>query len=249
MRFLVVGAVPPARGAASRPLGRAVVELMDEGHEVEIWSPDGRSAAHRFEEFDDLRLAWLLLKASRRFEGLVLGLESRLPLRHDAGRIERAVVLGGLAAALRRYDRVTIRPISPIAMPGGLGGRPALAVWTRAERIVVSSELDRNQLLAVPGIDPSCIVYEPEPPARQPSWNEGWAIGGAPTREAVLKLVRERADRDRSIAGAAPPWYLAGGAAVPPKPRPTPRAVLRVGTRRARRVGGAVLAKLKLRRR
>jgi hypothetical protein len=245
MRVLVVGTVPPARGAPSRPLGRAVTGLLDEGHEVEIWSPDGRSAAHRFEELDDLRLAWALWQASRRFDSLVLGLETRLPLRHDAGRLERAVVLAGLATALRRFKDVTIQPVSPIAMPGGLGGRPALAVWTRAQKIVVSSEKDRDDLLAVPGIDASTVVYEAEERPRAAEWSEGWTLGAAPTREAVLRVVRERADRDRNIAGAAPPWYLAGGGVVPPRPRPSARAVVRIGLGRARRLLRAARRKVR----
>jgi hypothetical protein len=236
MRVLVVGTVPPARGDASRPLGRAVVGLLDGGHDVEIWSPDGRSAAHRFKELDDLRLAWELWGAARRYDGLVLGLETRLPLRHDAGRLERAVVLGSLAASLRRWKQVTIRPVSPIAVPGGLGGRPALAVWNRAQQIVVSSEKDRDDLLAVPGVAAERVVLEQElrPPV-QP-WSEGWAVGASPAREAVLRLVRERADRDRSLAGAAPPWYLAQGGSVPPRPRPSPRAVVRIALGRGRRL-------------
>ncbi|HTX00390.1 MAG TPA: hypothetical protein VMD59_16535 [Acidimicrobiales bacterium] len=236
MRVLVVGTVPPARIESSRPLGKAVTGLLDGGHDVEIWSPDGRSAAHRFAELDDLRLAWSLWKASRRFDALVLGLETRLPLRHDAGRLERAAVLAGLAASLRRFSDVTIRPVSPIAMPGGLGGRPALAVWSRAQQIVVTTEKDRDDLLAVPGIDAGRVVYEEPPGRRAEEWSEGWALGGAPTREAVLRLVRVRADRDRSIAGAAPPWYLAPGGAVAPRPRPSARAVLRIGVGRMRRL-------------
>lgn len=248
MRVLVVGTVPPARGAVSKPLGRAVVGLLDDGHEVEIWSPDGRSAAHRFEELDDLRLAWALWGAARRFDGLVLGLETRLPLRHDAGRLERAVVLSGLAAALQRWKDVTIRPVSPIAIPGGLGGRPALGVWNRASAIVVSSEKDRDDLLAVPGIDPGRVVLEAEGRPKVGAWSEGWAIGAAPTREAVGRLVRERADRDRSLAGAAPPWYLAGGAAVPAKPRPSPRAVLRMAVSRGpRRIARGAIRRLRRR--
>ncbi len=244
MRVLVVGTVPPARGSVSKPLGRAVVELLDAGNDVEIWSPDGRSAAHRFAELDDLRLARALWGAARRYDSLVLGLETRLPLRHDAGRLERAVVLASLGAALRRFKQVTIRPVSPIAVPGGLGGRPALAVWNAAERIVVSSEKDRDDLLAVPGLDPARVALEPAPRPRAEPWSEGWALGASPTREAVSRLVRERADRDRSLAGAAPPWYLAGGAAVPPRPRTSPRAELRLGAGRVRRRARAAARRL-----
>ncbi len=173
--------------------------------------------------------------AARRYDGLVLAMETRLPLRHDAGRLERAVVLAGLAAALRRWKDVTIRPVSPIAVPGGLGGRPALAVWSSAGRIVVSSEKDRDDLLAVPGVDVGRVELEAEPSPAIVPWSEGWTMGAAPTREAVSRLVRERADRDRFLAGAAPPWYLAGDGAVPAKPRPSPRAVLRIALGRGRR--------------
>lgn len=245
MRVLVVGTVPPARGRFTRPLGQAVADLLDEGHDVEIWSPDGRSAAHRFVELDDLRLALALLRASRRYEALVLSLESRLPLRHDAGRLERAVVLLALAAALRRFGQVTIRPVSPIPVPGGLGGRPALAVWGAAERIVVTSEKDRDDLLAVPGVDAAKVVLEADEREPLRPWGEGWPLGGAPTREAVLRLVRARADRDRELAGAEPPWYLAGGPAVPPRERVAPAAVARVAARRGRRLLAAAGRRLR----
>ncbi len=239
MRVLVVGVVPPAGGDSSRPLGKAVVELLDGGHEVEIWSPDGRSVAHRHVALEGLTLAVELARASRRFDALVLGLDTRLPLAHDAGRLPRAWQLGALAMALKLWKAVTIRPVSPVPVPGGLGGRPALAVWQRAERIVVGSEKDRDDLLAVPGIDPDRVRCELPPKAKAESWSEGWSLGAAPTREAVLTVVRERADRDRVLSGAEPPWYLSQGGAPVLRSRPTPSAVARVAARRGRRLASA----------
>ena len=47
MRILVVGTLPPPGGDAARALADAANLLRDEGHDVELLSPDFRSASHR----------------------------------------------------------------------------------------------------------------------------------------------------------------------------------------------------------
>ena len=215
MKVLVVGTLPPAGGARAAELGAYAASLIDVGDEVELLSPEHRSIAHASRRLDGLRLARELRRRSDEFDGLVLRIQSDLPMHPATGRVERALVLLALCAALRRYGHLTLFLDAPAPIPGGLGGRAAVGLWDRAEHIFVHSLEDRRQLLLVPGVDQARITLVDEldedapelavsPPrrSREVPWPDVDGLDGRAVAAEVLIAVRERAIQRRRFAEA-----------------------------------------------
>lgn len=202
MRVLFVGTVPPPGGDGARRFAQAARRRIDDGDVVEVLSPNPLSASHGSARLDGLFLAARLAIAARRFDAVVLRIEPGLPLHERAGRIERAVALAALGAALGRYSEVTLRLDSPIPLPGGLGGRATNALWSSVGSIVIADEADRRMLLEVPGVSAESIVVE-EPAGPATRGPQHWPAATDPDlRESVLVVVRNRAARDREVARA-----------------------------------------------
>lgn len=204
-RILVVGTVPPPGGERALALAHEAERLADEGHEVQVLSPDVRAAAHHHARLEGLQLVFRIAAASRRYDALVLRMERYLPFRPDNRKSGRAVILAGLAWAIRGFSEVTIWLDSPIPIPWGIGGRTIVELWAKADKIVVENEEDRLNLLATPRVDPAKVSLAPivEPPLPAPA--ELWPSGGeADPRADALLVVRRRADVVRRLdrAGA-----------------------------------------------
>lgn len=200
MRILIVGTVPPPADGFSRNLAEVAAGALANGDEVDVLSPDVRSAAHLHASLGGLRLAVHLVARARRYDALVLRIEPGLPLGPNAGRLERAACLGALGLALGLWRDVTLRLDSPMPLPGGVGGRATSRMWRSATRIVVDSAEDQVELSRVPGIGAVQVatvapVMSPRLPAAE-SWA---ALGEEPSREAVLGLVRAAALKQRSM--------------------------------------------------
>ncbi len=203
MRVLVVGTVPPPGGAGAQALARVAASLVASGEQVEVLSPDVRSAAHRSARLDGLFLALRLALAARRFDALVLRIEPGVPLAPTTGRGPRAAALAALGAATSLFGQVTLRLDTPVPIPGGLGGRATTRLWASATRIVVASEDDRDQILAAPGVLAERVEVEEPAPASHPVALQSWAVATDDRlRDSVLALVRARAARDRALNAA-----------------------------------------------
>ncbi len=244
---LVVGTVPPPGGEAAAVLGRLAAAMAASGDDVEVCSPDFRSAAHRQARLSGPLLAVRLVLFSKRHRRLVLRIEPGLPLRAEAGRLERTASLLALGAALARFDEVTLRLDSPVPIPGGLGGRATTALWSNASTIVVANEADRESLLAAEGVDASRVVVEAAEATDRPAEREAWALPEGATREQILTVVRERAAADRSLNGARQILEAVPARPVVAEGRRPPvsfAGFLAVGASRLRRLASRALGRL-----
>ena len=198
MRVLVVGTVPPPGGRNAKELAGVVAHRVAQGDEVEILSPDPRSAAHHSGNLQGLMLPLRLALLSPRFDVLELRIETRLPLDTEVNRVLRGLTLFGLGVCFGMYSHVTLRLDSPIPLPGGVGGRATKDMWRRASRIVVQNDEDYQRVLAAPGVNEARVEIAPpaivEPPMKEASWP-------SPTepdlRNQVLAGVRRRAEAER----------------------------------------------------
>jgi hypothetical protein len=247
MRVLVVGTVPPPGGEQARALGLEAARLVAAGHDVEVLSPDPRSAAHRHGVLGGPLLALRLASLAPRFDALVLRVERGLPFGEESGRGARAATLALLGAALRLWRDVTIRLDTPVPIPGGLGGRASRGLWAHASAIVVWNEDDREQLLGAPGVVAERVSVAPPASPERSAPPAGWAVETDDRlRESVLTLVRARAQADRRVEMARAD--LAGVAAATGGGSPfsagsaagrrgvSVAGVARLAARRARRV-------------
>lgn len=247
MRVLVVGTVPPPGGDAARALADAANRLRDEGDDVELLSPDARSAAHRHARLDGPLLAAWLAYLSPRFDAVVLRFEPGFPLRPHASRALRAATLFALGKALARYGEVTIRFDGGPSVPRGLGGRAMGEVWSATTRVVVASEDKRAELIAASGLDASAVSVSTARAAPSHRVAEGWSTTeGDELRIGVSALVRERAERARS-ADRALRGVLAATTTVAPTPlagdvpRWTASGILREVASAARVIGRRIV--------
>jgi hypothetical protein len=234
MRVLLVGTSPPPGGPAAVETALEASALAAAGHEVEVLSPDPRSAAHHHAPLSGARLGVQLALRARRFDALVLRLQPGLPLSPAADRLSRALSLALLGLALRGYREVTLRLPSPIPLPGGVGGRATWPMWSAVTRVVVASEEDRDRLRAAPGLSGERIEVEPAgtpPGAEERSWRS-LDCADPDLRLSVQAVVRAKAIAGRCLervgasAGARPSgaeevWDdpFSGASAVGARPR------------------------------
>jgi hypothetical protein len=226
MRVLIVGTTPPGGGAFARALALRATERREAGDDVEILSPDPTSAAHRTGRLDGLFLAARLAWASRRFDAVELRIEPGVPCRAETSRIVRAAYLMALGAALGCYSEVTLRPDTPIPIPGGLGGRAATGMWASAARIVVWTEEEEAMARRTPGVDPEALELAPRP-SSSPALDRPWPSATSPDlREGAMEVVRARAERDRVALEARA--SVGAAAAVATRSSPSSLGVARV---------------------
>lgn len=203
MRILLVGTVPPPADEFSRSLAEIGAQAVENGDELDVLSPDPRSAAHLHAALGGLRLAIHLAVRAHRYDALILRIEAGVPLGAKAGRLERAISLNALGLALGLWQQVTLRIDSPMPLPGGVGGRATNKLWKSADRIVVANAADQAELCLVPGLDEARIRLVEPVTAKRGEPVDGWAqLGEEPSREAVLAMVRARAAKQRSMNSA-----------------------------------------------
>jgi hypothetical protein len=247
MSMLIVGTVPPPRSPAADSLAHVASRAANEGIRVDVLSPDARSAAHLHAALGGMRLAVHLAARARRYDSLVLRIETGMPLGPRAGRAERALVLGALGLALRLWRDVTIRLDSPIPLPGGLGGRATNAFWRSATRVVVANTTDQAEVLLIPGIDANIVQIEVGLDD-VPSSTRTHLVSEEPSREEVQSVLRARAARYRRANSARVDLGFAPHGPVmpsffeaPPSGRPQVVGLVSVITDRAIRVGVRLL--------
>jgi hypothetical protein len=221
---LVVGAYPPAPGAAARETLETATRLLEEGHDVHVLSPQPSGAG------DDavlvgLRGALALARRSREFDALEVQADPELLIHPETPRLPRILAGLGYAAALRLWRRTTARLGEPADLPGGPGGRVARLIWGSFDRLVVDDEATAHHLRTVIGIPAERIEVsraqpQPEAPAPEaplealpaaggPGGPGGdlpedrgdlpaWSVGEAAEAESLMEQVRSRAAVERS---------------------------------------------------
>ena len=259
MKVLVVGSIPPPPVGHRQALLKAVLQLRQEGHDVEIVSLDPLAAAHCYLAAPGLAAAVEVGLLARRAGALVVQIEPGLPVRRTAGKAERTAALVVLAAALRSNENVTVRLQQPTDLPGGTGGRAARELWKAANRIEVGDEAMRSDLARILGplgdrvsvALTSAPWFEDQGTGPTSSAPGGWGEGADTTAAQVQAVVRARAAAQReslatrgrlSVAGgSAPPlaqwqWLPSPGAGVPDLGPVRVRA--KPGRRAGRRMAG-----------
>lgn len=199
----MVGTVPPPGGGVARAFAEHVAERVAAGDEIEILSPDPRSAAHHTANLAQWRLPVRLAVLSSKFDALELRLEPGLPFADRSSRFMRAVTLFGLGVVFGLYAEVTIRVDSPIPLPGGVGGRATTDFWRRASKVVVADAEDYRRICAAPGVDVERVeiatVVDHHAAARDRTWPRSTAED---VRFEALHEIRERAAAERRANGA-----------------------------------------------
>ncbi len=152
-------------------------------------------------------------------------------------------MLLALGVALGRYAVVTLRLDSPVPIPGGVGGRATTALWRAVDRVVVSTEEDRQLLLVVRELAPEQIVLDAPEALEKEATGPRWPSATERTlRELVQDEIRSAAAAERAARAArrelgAPSPEVASALASPGATRPTlsgfAQAALSLSRRRA----------------
>lgn len=221
-RLLVLGTVPPFGGPRAAALRRLVADHLAMGDHVEVWSQSPLAVAHVHEPRTGLALLARLALAVPRVDALVLRVQPGWPFHGEEGRAERAAFFLGLGALIRGLEQVTVILDSPIAIPGGVGGRPTKDLWAKAH-VVVETEKDRDELLAIPWLDPARVQVVPPPPDERPAALPSWPKPDtADLRAAVMDVVRARANAERRVQRAGEDLLARYRPPSPPVKAPQP---------------------------
>ena len=211
MRVLVVGSLPPPERARAESLRDEVVDLLAEGHTVEVVALEPFATAHRYLAASGLPGCLQLATMVRGFDSVVVQIEPGLPVRPRAGQLERAVSLRAFVFALRRARRVDIRIESLEDLPGGPAGRAALGVWRSAEQILIASEDERDRFIEAVGKHADRLAVSCRAPRATDEGEEGsWGIKPDGTLADVLELVRKRAARERRALASSDAVHFSG---------------------------------------
>jgi hypothetical protein len=200
VRVLVVGSYPPpAHGEANRVVA-TVHRLGAQGDDVDVLSRRGSAAQLRGSIVGPMG-ALLTWWYGRRYDAVVLHVESGAPLRVSHGRRARAdrlVDCFSWGLALRAVGDVTIVVADTDVIPRSVGGRSGRFLWTAADHLLVTSERGRRRLVDEGG----AIEANVELPAVAPTPSRRASAGWDDVTDAadVMARVQERAAEDRRAA-------------------------------------------------
>lgn len=220
MRVLVVGAYPPYPGRSAQVTRDEVRALLLDGHDVHVLSPRP-SAAHTHAALVGVRGAFALARRSRRFDKVIVRLGPGLFLRRDTrhlARVRRLVDVALLGGALRLWRHGTLQIDDLSCVPGSVGGRSGLLLWTSVDEVVVADEVAKRAVHGGSGLPVERIVVRPLPPAvdidplatgpadvTPGSPPPEWSVAAETPWADVLSQVRERAAAERSTARSQQP--------------------------------------------
>ncbi|HUS62580.1 MAG TPA: hypothetical protein VMY34_10310 [Acidimicrobiales bacterium] len=216
MRVLVVGPYPPHPGHAAAVTRQEVEHLLSDDHVVEVLSPTP-SAAHSHAKLLGLRGAWALARRARHFDKVVVRLGPGLFLRHNPNRVQRLLDIGLLSSALRLWEHGELQIDDLAAIPGDVGGRSGLLLWSAVDGIVVADEAARLAVHAGTGLAQERIRVRPldrtgsrdDPLDGLPEVAPGsplppWRVDGGTAWLELVAQVRQRAAVERATARAQP---------------------------------------------
>ena len=200
MRVLVVGSYPPpAHGEANRTVA-TVHRLGAQGDDVDVLSRRGSAAQLRGPingPFGALLTWW----HGRRYDAVVMQIESGAPLRVSHGRrarIDRLVDCLAWGVALRAVRSVTMVVPDTDVIPRSVGGRSGRFLWTAADHLLVTNERGRRRLVDEGGASEDRVELPPlvaVPPRRS---DNGWT--DVTDAADVMERVHRRAAEDRRAA-------------------------------------------------
>jgi hypothetical protein len=200
VRLLVVGAYPPPSGAEERQTMATVRRLANDGDEIEVLAQAG-SAAHHLGAITGTAGAFDAWRRARAYDGVVLQVGTRVPLRTFPGirgRVARLLdcLAWGLVLRASKGSRIVAPDLD--AIPGSIGGRTGRFLWSSAARVVVASELGKQRLIAAACCPPERIDVVSTHGGPHARWDKGWErVTDQATAE---ELIVERATRDRRAA-------------------------------------------------
>lgn len=116
-----------------------------------------------------------------RADALVLCLEPGVPFRPGASRLRARLEVKVLAAALRRFESVTLLICGEL----GVDATALRGLWALAQEVVVSDEEERDLVIRVLGVPSSLVVVKPV------SGRDGGRYSSHP-RAAANRMVRSR---------------------------------------------------------
>jgi hypothetical protein len=197
VRVLVVGSYPPPERHEARRTLETVHRLGAQGHEVEVLSTP-ESAADVRGPITGPRGALQTLRAGRRYDSVVVQVETNTPLRtiHGASaRVTRVLDCLFWGFALRWLRDVTLVVSDIHVVHRSVGGRTGRFLWTAADRLLVGSEHTRARLVEEGGADAARIEIMGRLPDIGRHDDVDWA--GLTDAAAIMEEVRRRAAADR----------------------------------------------------
>ena len=200
MRVLVIGSYPPPAGGEGHRTIATVHRLSAQGDTVDVLSAVGSAAQLRGAISGPLGAfhAW---KHGRKYDAIVVQIESAAPLRMAQGRrarVDRVADCFAWGFALRRLRQVTLVVPDTDAVHRSVGGRTGRFLWTAADRIVVTSEHDRRRLIDEGGAAEARVELVPKAASSDRPSDDGW--DGITDAKDVMERVQRRAAEDRRAA-------------------------------------------------
>ncbi len=200
MRVLVVGSYPPPARREAHATIATVQRLGDQGDDVDVLSAVGSAAQLRGPTAGP-RGAWLTWKLGRRYDSVVVQVESGTPLRMVHGRrarVDRLVDCLAWGVALRGLRNVTLVIPDTDVVPRSIGGRTGRFLWTAAQRLVVANEHGRRRLVDEGGAPEARVELPRTPPVVERPGDIAW--DGVTDADDVMGRIRRRAAEDRRAA-------------------------------------------------
>lgn len=200
MRVLVVGSYPPPAHGESHRTVATVHRLGAQGDEVDVLSRRGSASQLRGSISGPVG-AFLTWWRGRRYDAVVVQVESGAPLRVSHGRrarVDRLVDCLSWGLALRAVGDVTLVVPDTDVVPRSVGGRSGRFLWTAADHLLVASERGLRRLVDEGGAVEDRVEL-PEVAARPDrKLDDGW--GDVTDAADVMERVQRRAAEDRRAA-------------------------------------------------
>lgn len=198
-RVLVVGSYPPVPLPEASATAAAVAAVAAHGGEVEVLAPRP-CAAHHTASFHSWRGALAVARLGRRFDTVVLRIERGFPLSPQAGRWRRVSGLAALGFALRTARESVVQIEAVDVVPSAFRTTASGVFWRAADRIVVRSESERDELMAFSAVAGERVVVEPIPGTGTSQATARPAPGPHDGRERAMQVIAARAQAERAKA-------------------------------------------------
>jgi glycosyltransferase involved in cell wall biosynthesis len=160
MRILMVSPYPPLRDGIAAYALQHVAALRAEGHDVEVLSPTP-SAAHHHLDLLTPRGVLALARRARGYDSLVVQFHPEVFYANVSTRMQHARMSLALLAAVRaaRRSEVFVHEIDyRVGRRRGPDGVAARRLWKSVDRMLVHTEVERNDLIRSFGLRPERIV-------------------------------------------------------------------------------------------
>jgi glycosyltransferase involved in cell wall biosynthesis len=160
MRILMVSPYPPLRDGIAAYAVQHVAALRAGGHDVEVLSPTP-SAAHHHLDLLNPRGVLALARRARGYDKLVVQFHPEVFYANVSTRMQHARMSLALLAAVRaaRRSEVFVHEIDyRVGRRRGPDGVAARQLWKSVDRMMVHTEVEREDLIRSFGLRPERIV-------------------------------------------------------------------------------------------